>query len=255
MSATVLSHYDPQLVAKPTGTHANADRLSRPPLSSSDQDEHLQEPNTFNIRQIEALPVTSVHLKAAPRQDPILSRVLLYTKRGWPQNIPDTLKPYRNRKDELSLEDDCLMWGVRVIVPRKLQEKALQELHQSHAGISLMKAIARSYVWWPRLDQEIENMTKACTQCQALKNSPPVAPLHPWTWPSMPWQRIHTDFAGPFLGRTFLVAIDTHSKWPEVIEMKSTTSTVTIQELRCLFSSCGLPEQLVSDNGPQFLTL
>jgi len=79
-----------------------------------------------------------------------------------------------------------------------------------------------------------------------------VAPLHPWLWPSRPWQRIHVDFAGPVRGRNFLILVDAHSKWPDVIEMRSTTSTATIRELRQLFATFGLPEQLVSDNGPQF---
>jgi len=50
----------------------------------------------------------------------------------------------------------------------------------------------------------------------------------------------------------FLLVVDSHSKWPEVIEMKSTTTAATITELHRLFSCYGLPEQLVSDNGPQF---
>ena len=65
--------------------------------------------------------------------------------------------------------------------------------------------------------------------------------LHPWEWPSSSWERIHVDFAGPFLGRMFMVIVDAHSKWPEVIEMKSTTAERTIQELRTIFARYGLP--------------
>ncbi len=54
------------------------------------------------------------------------------------------------------------------------------------------------------------------------------------------------------MGRSYLIIVDAHSKWPEVIEMNSTTTAATIRELRCLFAAYGLPEQLVSDNGPQF---
>jgi len=81
---------------------------------------------------------------------------------------------------------------------------------------------------------------------------PPVAPLHPWLWPSQPWQRIHIDYAGPVDGRMLLIIVDAHSKWPEVIPMSSTTSQATIRALRQLFAAHGLPQQLVSDNGPQF---
>ena len=50
----------------------------------------------------------------------------------------------------------------------------------------------------------------------------------------------------------FFILVDAHSKWPEVIEMTSTTSQSTISVLRNLFASYGLPLQIVSDNGPQF---
>ena len=76
--------------------------------------------------------------------------------------------------------------------------------------------------------------------------------LHPWTWPTRSWQRLHIDFAGPFLGKSFLIIVDIHLKWPEVIPMMTTTAEKTIAELRRVFATHGLPEQLVSDNGAQF---
>ena len=102
------------------------------------------------------------------------------------------------------------------------------------------------------MGSDIENVAKACLGCQSHKHSPPPAALHPWTWPQRPWQRIHIDFAGPFLGKTFLVVVDAHSKWPEVFEMPITSAAKTIDTLRHLFAAYGLPEQVVSDNGPQF---
>ena len=81
---------------------------------------------------------------------------------------------------------------------------------------------------------------------------PAIAPLHPWEWPSSPWERVHIDFAGPFLDRMFFVLVDAHSKWPEIVEMKTTTSTKTIEVLRSIFSPNGIPAQIVSDNGSQF---
>ena len=78
------------------------------------------------------------------------------------------------------------------------------------------------------------------------------APLHPWIWPAKPWERIHVDFPGPYQNKMFLIAVDAHSKWPEVIQMASTSAEQTIIALRQLFATYGLPLQLVSDNGPQF---
>lgn len=114
-----------------------------------------------------------------------------------------------------------------------------------------MKALARSYLWWPKLDQEIETKVRACGVCQSVQKSPPVAPLHPWNWPSQPWQRLHIDHF-ECEKSFYLVVIDSHSKWIEVVRTKSMTAAKTIEILRNLFSSYGLPETIVSDNGPGF---
>jgi len=124
----------------------------------------------------------------------------------------------------------------------------LQELHQGHPGIVRMKSIARSHVWWPKLDHDIESLSKSCEACQSVQSAPPVAPLHSWVWTARPWQCIHKDFAGPFKGHTFLIVVQV----AEVIQTKTTTSLDTIHELHQLFSSYGLPEVLISDKEPQF---
>ena len=130
----------------------------------------------------------------------------------------------------------------------------LQSLHENHPGISRMKSIARSYVWWYGLDKAIEQLAHSCLPCQAVKNVPAAAPLHPWIWPNAPWTRIHMDFTGPFQGHMFFVVVDAHSKWPEVVQMSTTTTAATLKALRDMFAQHGLPEQMVSDNGPQFVS-
>ena len=210
------------------------------------------EASIFNLTQIDCLPVTSTQVQQATRVDPCLSKVTQYTRDGWPASVPEALKSYRNRHTELSVEGDCLLWGTLVIISKKLQGSVLNELHSNHPGVSRMKSVARSYGWWPGLDQNIEDLVKGCIPCQSVKSATPIAPLHPWIWPSKPWQRIHVDFAGPFLGRMFVVIVDAHSKWPEVYEMSSTSTDSTIAILRHVFAAHGLPQQLVSDNGPQF---
>ena len=93
---------------------------------------------------------------------------------------------------------------------------------------------------------------KSCQSCQTSQSNPAATPLHPWVWTDTPWKRIHVDYAGPFLGHMLFIAVDAHSKWPEVEMMSSTTSEKTIESLRSMFACHGLPEQLVLDNGPQF---
>ena len=102
------------------------------------------------------------------------------------------------------------------------------------------------------MDAEIENLVKSCSVCQESRPSPPAAPLHSWEWPSEPWSRLHLDFAGPFLGHMFLVIVDAHSKWLDVHLMSSISSAATIEKLRIVFATHGLPRKVVTDNGPSF---
>ncbi|XP_012713748.2 uncharacterized protein K02A2.6 [Fundulus heteroclitus] len=129
----------------------------------------------------------------------------------------------------------------------------LKQLHVRHCGIVRMKELARRYFWWPGLDKHIEEYGGHCTTCQTVRNAPKPAAVHPWEWPAEPWQRIHIDFAGPIEDRMLLVVVDAHSKWQDVVIMKSTTTRKTIERLEEMFSRYGIPEQLVSDNGPQFV--
>ena len=251
--ALLLSAYSYDISYRPTKEHANADCLSRLPLDIKEGKGSTYFDSVFNIGQVESLPLTSKELSTATKVDPTLSKVARFIQTGWPSIIPANLKPYFNRKLELTLEKNCLLWGIRVVIPEKYRDKVLHQLHTDHPGIGRMKSIARSHVWWPGLDADIEHLAKSCESCLSVKsNTPPKSPLNPWLWPTTPWTRIHIDFAGPIYGKNYLVIVDAHSKWPEVFEMTSTTTSKTIDVLRHLFSSYGLPNQLVSDNGPQF---
>jgi transposase InsO family protein len=138
-----------------------------------------------------------------------------------------------------------------VVIPPVFREKMLNELHWEHPGVCGMKAIARTCVWWPKMDEGIERAVKGCTVCQSVRNPPPHAPLIPWKWPTRPFQRVHIDFCQE--GKDyFLVIIDSHSKWIEIKHMTSTTTQRTLDEVRLIFAVYGLPEEVVSDNGPQF---
>ncbi|XP_062380634.1 uncharacterized protein K02A2.6-like [Sardina pilchardus] len=185
-------------------------------------------------------------------RDVTLSQVHNYVLSGWPEIKDPQLMPYYSRKLELSAQDGCILWGARTVIPQQGRVALLKSLHQSHPGVSRMKALARSYVWWPRMDQDIEREVSMCEECQQNRKAPPNAPLHPWEWPERPWSRIHIDYAGPFLGRMFLIIVDAHSKWIDVYPTNSSTSQITIEKLRHCFAAQGLPQIVVSDNGSCF---
>ena len=145
-----------------------------------------------------------------------------------------------------------LLWGNRVVIPPKCRNVLIEELHMGHPGIVRMKMLARSYLWWPKLDDDIEASVMKCTVCQMHRNSPPTAPVHSWDNPTRPWSRVHADYAGPFLNHMFLVVTDAFSKWMEVEIVDNSTSHLTIENLQRMFAVHGIPDRLVTDNASIF---
>ena len=249
--ALILASYNYNIEYRSTVAHADADSMSRLPLPQtwSPKCENVE---CYFLDSEVVTNVTSQMIKKETQVDPVLSKVYTYVISGWPGVVDPTLVPYKSKRDELTTQQGCILWGTRVIVPPSLQKKVLEELHATHPGISRMKALARSYVWWPSIDSHIERTVSLCNTCQSLRSAPPTVQIHPWIFPARPWSRIHVDFARPIGGCTYLVVVDAYSKYPEVVKMTSTTSSATITALRDIFSRHGLPEILVSDNGSQF---
>ena len=254
--ALSLAAYDYKIVYKPGSTHANTDMLSRLPLPQTPSEIRIPGETILLMDMLQSTPVSAQQIKHWTDCDPIMSAVRSFVLKGWPDKMtdpkPEEIKPYVNRKPELSIHDGCLMWGNRVVVPPPGRTKLLEQLHDCHPGMSRMKNLARSYVWWPSIDQNIEDTVKTCVPCQRARHLPPPAPLQPWEWPGRPWARLHLDYAGPLLGHMFLILVDAHSKWMEVKAVKTATSTITIEHLRNMFATHGLPEMLVTDNASYF---
>ena len=253
--AIILACYDYEIEYIPSQKNVTADCLSRLPLASQEntvEEAHAVFGAGIESDILENLPVSSSAVAKETKVDAVLSRVLYYTKVGWPDKVDDVrLQPYFHRRFELTIEQNCLLWGIRVIIPSKLQSYVLDELHCAHPGIVRMKATARNYVWWSNMDKDIEILARHCESCATVRSRPTVAPMQPWLWPLRPWQRVHVDFCEKD-GKHFLLLVDAHSKWPEIVHMKSTNAEATCDVLRDLFARFGLVEQIVSDNGPPF---
>eukprot|EP00731_Ephydatia_muelleri_P009634 Em0005g220a len=255
--ALCLAGYQYDIVYKPTQKHGNADGLSRYPSTESeaiDGEEGGDRILALYGPQLAAFPLTVKDIERGTMSDALLRQVLKFTKDGWNKagRVDDQLRPYFNRREELSTEGNCLMWGIKAVIPPGMRQHILKELHQSHPGIVRMKSLARLHVWWPGIDEDIERMVRTCDSCNQQKDNVPHAPLHPWEYPSKPWQRLHADFAGPFFGKMWLIVVDARTKWPEVFQLNEATSGTTITALMATFSRFGLPEIIVTDNGSQF---
>jgi hypothetical protein len=128
-------------------------------------------------KHVSELPVSAEEIATATRKDSTVSRALEFTQHGWPENVSDKdLQPYFQRKLELTVEDNCLLWGRRVVIPRSLRKRIMDELHDGHQGICKTKQLARGFVWWPKLDQDIQDLVRNCTICLSVRKQPAIAP-------------------------------------------------------------------------------
>uniref|UniRef100_A0A182PW13 RNA-directed DNA polymerase n=1 Tax=Anopheles epiroticus TaxID=199890 RepID=A0A182PW13_9DIPT len=228
--------------------HGNADGVSRLPLKEEYKDE-TDEVDMLQINQIESLPVQVKELGEHTMRDSTVKDLVKALRTG--RTIEGRYR-FGIDQTEFTLQNDCLMRGIRVYIPEPLRKAVLKELHMGHFGISRMKSLARTYCWWESIDRDIEETARDCVHCARIRKNPPKVQRYSWEQPSEPFQRIHIDFAGPFLGLNFLIIVDAGTKWPEVKIISDITTETTIDKLREFFATFGLPAMLVSDRGTQF---
>ena len=156
-------------------------------------------------------------------------------------NLPKALHPYFVRRFQITVQNGCILNTLQVVIPGSLRKAVLTELHKAHTGIVKMKSVARMYVWWPSINQDIESCTCECKHCQQFKKDPAKVPNHPWEKPKNLWERVHINLAGPFKGYMWLIIVDALTKWPEVIEISTTSSERTVKVLMSLLARYGIP--------------
>ncbi|XP_048482923.1 uncharacterized protein K02A2.6-like isoform X1 [Plutella xylostella] len=250
--AIILSAYSYDIEYVRTNDNG-ADGLSRLPVKLSEKRTNTVPEQTYFHFVQDALLLNHNEIRCLTRRDSILSKVIEYIRNGWPDTCESrNLQPYYNRRTELYEELGTVMWGHRVVIPELCKARVLGMLHEPHMGIVKSKALARSYVWWAGVDEDVERMCRQCAVCAAQADAPPRHAPRPWPWPHSPWSRVHVDFLGPIYGKLYLVAVDAMSKWIEVFNVPSTVAKCTIDRLSELFSRFGIVRQLVSDNGPPF---
>lgn len=246
--AIIMSMYSYQIIYKSGSKMANADALSRLPLGDETEVESIQI-NFFNFT--EELPVSFEEICRSYSNDVVLSKVYKFVLSGWPQNVPDQFQSYYRKRQSITTDSNCLYYLNRLIVPQECRAKILKSFHQNHTGIVRMKMVARSYVWWPGLDTDIENWVGQCLSCQQTQVVSKSKEITSWKKTYFPFERIHIDFF-KFAGKDFMILSDAHSKYIDVQLMTNTNVHSVIEKLKIFFCIFGLPSEIVSDNGPPF---
>ena len=256
--ALTLSQYDYSVEYRATKDHGNADALSRLPLGTDEdfdgEEDQADVSVVCNIEQLSRQldPIQPKLLVKESGKDPVISSVMRYVKEGWPAKVEGEILHPKKLVDSLATENGCLFHGSRIVIPASIRTQTLNLLHLGHFGVQRMKQLARSVVYWPRLDDDIEKLARCCTACAEHQNSPSKPANHPWMLPEKPWSRLHIDHAINFLGTNWLVLVDAYSKYPCVHPTNSTSAKATMDLLEQDFAHFGYPYTLVTDNTPTF---
>ncbi len=253
-----LMAYQYTIVHVPGKNHHSADALSRAPLKdthSPGESELSTDVNLYVNSVISSLPVTEqklIEIKHEQQEDTVCNLLMTYCKNGWPEicQIPQCAKQYWQNRGDLTILDGLLMNCARIVIPSSLRAGILDRLHQGHQGITKCRALARSSVWWPGLSVQLEELIRSCKTCAKERSNPP-EPLIPSDLPGRPWQKVATDLFD-LNGTSYLLVVDYYSRYIEIAKLHSTTSTSIINHLKSIFARHGIPESVMSDNGPQY---
>ena len=174
-----------------------------------------------------------------------------YISTGWPSKrsqIPVSLHPYWNFRDELTVESGILMKNSKVLIPETLRQKYLKQIHQGHQGIEACRSRAREFVFWVNINSDLKEMVEKCDICQSQQNSTASVQKYVSEVPH-PWHTLGSDLFY-FQRIDFLVVVDYFSKYLIVRKIPSSTTSAVIRELGMIFSEFGNPLVFRSDNGP-----
>lgn len=263
-----LQRYEFEVTYKRGAKMYMADTLSRAYLphhevSSTDLEQVMTvnrtptEKDVENINMCQFLPVTDETLSKIQKhtqQDQQLQTLKQVILQGWPDTIKkvkEEIHDYYPFRETLSVQNGIIFKGERVIIPYGLRDEIKSKLHASHLGIQGCLRRAREAFYWPRMNTEVEEYISKCSICNTFQAGQQKEPLMSHPAPSRPWEFIATDLF-EFNGRRFLVTTDYFSNFGEVDRLYSTKSCDVINKLKSHFSRHGIPDRLISDNGPQF---
>lgn len=244
--AAILSGYDFAIEHRKSELLCPVDALSRLPYANHIVDFSM--PNTFV-----GVPLAVSDISFESSKDVILSKVLDITRIGWPSHCSDvSILPYFKLRHELSIEQNCLLYGNRVVIPLVLRAQVLKLLHEGHPGIVRTKLLARNLFWWPSMNVDIETLCENCVPCSTI-NAKRQHVFAPWPKCTFPFERVHLDYCE--LGKAkFLIICDAFSKWIDVKLVQTHSSEELITLLYNVFAVFGLPQTLVTDNERSFVS-
>lgn len=255
-----LQQYDFTVVFKPSKKLVIADYLSR----NFHEDENFPFDDNVQIFEAQArmildgiFDVSDVNFKKfknCSENDSTIKTLISFIRNGWPEskrNVPQNVKNFFSFRDELSVVENLVFKGTKLVVPHSLITETLRDLHYVHMGCEKTKLKAKEIFYWPSMNTHIEHFIANCSICQRYRKNDQKEELLCHKVPDRPWQVIGSDIF-QFNNKNFLLVIDYYSKYVEVGHITSMTSFGVIALLKSIFARHGVPETFISDNGRQY---
>ena len=230
---------DPQ----PTETLAEIDIHNNPEMS-------FTELCTITDTQSESLCLQELRKHAEQVEEYQLLRTFILN--GFPRHrkqLPESCRRYCNIHQQLTVDDDLIVYGCRLLIPSRMRHQVLTNLHEAHQRVLQTKQCSCLTIYWPGLDNDIDNIILNCQQCQdhLPSNNKEQKPR-----PFQPFQEVAMDLCS-YTGQDYLVMVDCHTDWPDIIPMtRNTTTSQITTALRQAFCRTAIPDIVWSDGGPQF---
>ena len=247
-----VADYDYTIQHRPGREMVLPDALSR--LSHSDQSEVMG----TKIRVHEVVDVSQSRLgrlQVETEGDEVLRKIKTYVRSGWPDSVKSVepeIRPFWGVHNDISIIDDLLLAGSRIIIPQSSRQEVLREIHEGHQGETKCMLRAKSAVYWPGIYKDIQSVVGNCGACRELENAQTKCPMLITEVPAQPWHTVGVDLF-QHKSRWYILVTDVYSKAPFVRPLANTGAYASIKALKEIFSENGIPMKMISDNGKHFV--
>ena len=136
-------------------------------------------------------------------------------------------KAYWDYNSEMTVEDELIFKGNKLVIPNTLRKMMLKKVHSSHQGIEKRKRLARDVIFWPGMQAQIADTVSRCAICNTYRRQNRKEPMIGHDLPERPWQKVATDIF-ELDGEHYLVVVDYYSNFIEVSKLNTTTSQADI---------------------------
>ena len=223
-----------------------------PVSASSKEHDDFSQVNNLQWTPVKRERLTEI--EKATDKDNVMMKLKARIITGWPEKLADLepeLKPYFSYRDELTLQDGLIVRGDRIVIPASMRLEVKRKVHAGHMGINSCIRRARDLVFWPGMSKEIHQYVEACDTCARYASTQQPETLHLHPVPNRPWSKVGIDLFS-ISGRDYLVPVDYMSNFYEVDYLPETTAATVITKIKYHFARHGIPDIVITDNGPQF---